>query len=40
MSAIAASPSIHVQVNRPFLFAITDLGTGLPLFLGRLTNPA
>ncbi|HEY4018120.1 MAG TPA: serpin family protein [Pseudonocardiaceae bacterium] len=40
MSAIAASPSIHVQVNRPFLFAITDLGTGLPLFVGRLTNPA
>lgn len=38
--AIAAPPSIQVQVNRPFLFAITDLGTGLPLFLGRVTDPA
>jgi serine protease inhibitor len=27
-------------VDRPFLFAITDPQTGLPLFLGRVTNPA
>jgi serpin B len=26
-------------VDRPFLFAITDTATGLPLFLGRVTNP-
>ena len=30
---------VQVDVNRPFLFAITDLGTGLPLFLGRITQP-
>ncbi len=33
------SPPIVVTVDRPFLFAITDVGTGLPLFLGRVTNP-
>jgi serpin B len=37
--AAPGSP-VQVDVNRPFLFAITDLGTGLPLFLGRITQPA
>jgi serine protease inhibitor len=27
-------------VDRPFLFAITDTATGLPLFLGQVTRPA
>jgi len=27
-------------VDRPFLFAIIDTQTGLPLFLGRVTRPA
>ena len=39
-SGLAVLPSIHVQVNRPFLFAITDLNTGLPLFLGRVADPS
>jgi serpin B len=32
--------STHVEVNRPFLFAITDLNTSLPLFLGRVADPS
>lgn len=35
----AVGTPVEVDVNRPFLFAITDLGTGLPLFLGRITQP-
>lgn len=31
---------VTVTVDRPFLFAITDTVTGLPLFLGRVTDPA
>jgi serpin B len=27
-------------VDRPFLFAIADTATGLPLFLGQVTRPA
>jgi serine protease inhibitor len=27
-------------VDRPFLFALTELTTGWPLFLGRVTDPA
>jgi serine protease inhibitor len=30
---------VQVTVDRPFLFAITEPGSGLPLFLGRVTNP-
>jgi serpin B len=33
-------PPVDMVVDRPFLFAITDPQTGLPLFLGRVTNPA
>jgi serpin B len=32
-------PPIVVTVDRPFLFAISDVATGRPLFLGRVTNP-
>ena len=28
-----------MTVDRPFLFAITELGSGWPLFLGRVTDP-
>ena len=32
-------PPVEVIVDRPFRFAITDLRSGLPLFLGRVTDP-
>jgi serpin B len=32
-------PPVEMIVDRPFLFAITDLASGQPLFLGRVTNP-
>jgi serpin B len=32
-------PPVEVIVDRPFLFAITDTERGLPLFLGRVTDP-
>ena len=30
---------VEMTVDRPFLFAITDTESGLPLFLGRVTDP-
>lgn len=38
-AAMTGGEVIDVTVDRPFLFAITDTGTGLPLFLGRVTEP-
>jgi serpin B len=32
-------PPVEMIVDRPFLFAITDLASGQPLFLGRVTDP-
>jgi serpin B len=32
-------PPVEVIVDRPFRFAITDMESGLPLFLGRVTDP-
>ncbi len=32
-------PPVEMIVDRPFLFAITELASGWPLFLGRVTNP-
>ena len=32
-------PPVEVIVDRPFLFAVTDMESGLPLFLGRVTDP-
>jgi serpin B len=32
-------PPVNVVVDRPFLFAIIETGTGLPLFLGQVTEP-
>jgi len=37
---VAARPPVTVTVDRPFLFAIADTLTGVPLFLGRVTNPS
>ncbi len=33
-------PPVEMIVDRPFLFAVTDSRSGLPLFLGRVTDPA
>ena len=40
-SARLMKPELPVEmiVDRPFRFAITDLRSGLPLFLGRVTDP-
>jgi serpin B len=38
-AALAGDPPVTMVVDRPFLFAITDTQTGLPLFLGRITDP-
>jgi serine protease inhibitor len=39
-SVSARLPSVRVVVDRPVVFAISDLTTGLPLFLGRVTDPS
>jgi serpin B len=31
---------VTMVVDRPFLFAIVDSATGLPLFLGQVSHPA
>ncbi|HTT50660.1 MAG TPA: serpin family protein [Streptosporangiaceae bacterium] len=36
---VRPDPPVEMIVDRPFLFAITDTGSGLPLFLGRVTDP-
>jgi serpin B len=36
---LTPDPVAEMTVDRPFLFAITELGSGLPLFLGRVTDP-
>ena len=40
-SARLMHPELPVEmiVDRPFLFALTDLRSGLPLFLGRVADP-
>jgi serpin B len=40
MAIIQEPPPVVVTVDRPFLYAITDVATGLPLFLGRVADPA
>jgi serpin B len=37
---VRPEPPVEMIVDRPFRFAITDLRSGLPLFLGRVTDPA
>ena len=38
--ALGGDPPVQVTVDRPFLFAVADTGSGLPLFLGQVTDPA
>jgi serpin B len=33
-------PPVEMTVDRPFLFGITELASGWPLFLGRVTDPS
>ncbi|HEX7492051.1 MAG TPA: serpin family protein [Candidatus Limnocylindrales bacterium] len=42
MAAGASPPTqqVTVKVDKPFLFAVRDTGTGAILFLGRVTDPA
>lgn len=39
MNVHHALPPVTMIVDRPFLFAIIDTRTGLPLFLGQVTRP-
>jgi serpin B len=39
MLAAMRSPPVTMVVDRPFLFAIIDTGTGLPLFAGQVSHP-
>ena len=39
MAAFRAPPPVTVIVDRPFLFAILDNATGLPVFLGQVSRP-
>ena len=40
MAAFRAPPPVTMVVDRPFLFAIIDTATGLPVFLGQVSHPA
>jgi serpin B len=40
MAAVRAPEPVTMTVDRPFLFAIIDTASGLPLFLGQVTRPA
>ena len=39
MAAFRAPPPVTMLVDRPFLFAIIDPATSLPLFLGQVSHP-
>ena len=40
LAAMRPPPAVTMVVDRPFLFAIVDSTTGLPLFLGQVSHPA
>ncbi len=40
MAAFRAPPPVTMVVDRPFLFAIIDTATSLPLFLGQVSHPS
>ncbi len=39
LAAMRPPPAVTMVVDRPFLFAIIDTTTGLPLFLGQVSHP-
>lgn len=39
-SSVPAPPPLHLVVDRPFLFWISETATGAPLFLGVVTDPS
>jgi serpin B len=39
LAAMRLPPPVTMVVDRPFLFAIIETVTGLPLFLGQVTRP-
>jgi serine protease inhibitor len=39
-AAMRPPPPVTMVADRPFLFAIIDTATGLPLFLGQVSHPA
>ena len=39
-AAMRPPPAVTMVVDRPFVFAIVDSKTGLPLFLGQVSHPA
>ncbi len=39
LAAVLGPPPVTMTVDRPFLFAIAHLPTGLPLFLGQVSHP-
>ncbi len=38
--AVFGGPPVEVIADRPFLYAITDTASGLPVFLGRVADPS
>jgi serpin B len=39
VTSAPAEPDVVFEVNRPFLYAVVHEATGLPLFLGTVTDP-
>jgi serpin B len=39
LAAVLGPPPVTMTVDRPFLFAIVHVPTGLPLFLGQVSHP-
>ena len=39
-SAVVGPPPVDITVDRPFLFAVRHVSTGVPLFVGRVVDPS
>ena len=37
---LGGDPPVQLTVDRPFMYAVTGVASGLPLFLGQVTDPA